>query len=349
MSVRGGGRALAAGEVAALTGGTLVGPATTRVTGVAPLDRAGPDDLAFIATGRYLSSLAESRAGAVLAKPEFRDAPGPATRIIVPDPHAALLAVLPVLFPEPAWVSGVHATAVIGHGAQWDAPVALGAHVVLGRDVRLGRNVRIGAGCVLEDGVTIGDDTRLHPQVTCYAGTVVGRRVVLHSGVRLGADGFGYVPGRPGEPHRKIPQVGGCRVGDDVEIGANTTVDRGSVDDTVIGEGTKIDNLVQVGHNARIGARCIIMGQVGIAGSAVIEDECVIAGQAAVAGHLTVGRGARIAAQSGVDAAVPAGVTVFGYPARERREALRSLAALNRLARIAGDLERLVRPREQNR
>jgi UDP-3-O-[3-hydroxymyristoyl] glucosamine N-acyltransferase len=243
----------------------------------------------------------------------------------------------------------VHPTVVVGAGAQWEPPVAIGPGVVLGAAVRLGRNVRIGAGCVLGDGVVIGEDSRLHAHVTCYPRTIVGKRVILHSGVRLGADGFGYVPGRPGETHRKIPQVGGCVLGDDVEVGANTTIDRGSVDDTVIGEGTKIDNLVQIGHNTHVGARCIIMGQVGIAGSTEIEDDVVIAGQAAVAGHLTVGRGARIAAQSGVDTSVRVGATVFGYPARERREALRSIAALNRLARIAGELESLVTKREQGR
>jgi UDP-3-O-[3-hydroxymyristoyl] glucosamine N-acyltransferase len=197
--------------------------------------------------------------------------------------------------------------------------------------------------------VRVGDDTRLHPQVVCYPGTVIGERVILHAGVRLGSDGFGYVPGEGGTGHRRIPHVGRCVIGDDVEIGANTTVDRGSVDDTVIGTGTKIDNLVQVGHNVRIGARCIIMAQVGISGSCVIDDDCILAGQAGLAGHLTVGRGARVAAQSGVDRSIPAGMTVFGYPARERREAFRTLAAMNRLARIAGPLEKLVADHGEDR
>jgi UDP-3-O-[3-hydroxymyristoyl] glucosamine N-acyltransferase len=334
---------LTTGEVATLTGGRLVGSGDVAVAGVAPLDRAGPGDLSFVASGRYLPYLERSRAAAVLCKPEFADAPGgPAERIVVDDPHQALLAVLPLLHPEPAMDAGVHSTAVIGAGARWEDPVAIGPHAVLGRGVRLGRGVWIGAGCVLGDGVQVGDDTRLYPQVVCYPGTVIGQRVAVHAGARLGSDGFGYVPGEAGAGHRKIPHVGRCVVGDDVEIGANTTVDRGSVDDTVIGNGTKIDNLVQVAHNVRIGARCIIMAQVGISGSCVIEDDCILAGQAGLAGHLTVGRGARVAAQSGVDRSIPAGVTVFGYPARERRESFRTLAAMNRLARIAGRLEDLV-------
>lgn len=333
---------LTAAEVAARTGGRLVGSGEVTVAGVAPLDRAGPGDLSFVASSRYLPYLQRSRAAAVLCKPEFADAPGgPATRIVVDDPHRALLAVLPLLHPEPVPPRGVHATAIIGAGARWTDPVTIGPYAVLGRDVLLGRNVQIGAGCSLGDGVRIGDDTVLHPHVVCYPGTIVGDRTILHGGVCVGSDGFGYVP-EAGMGHRRIPHVGRCVIGNDVEIGANTTVDRGSVDDTVIGDGTKIDNLVQVGHNVRIGARCIIMAQVGLSGSTVIEDDCILAGQVGLAGHLTVGRGARIAAQSGVDRDVGAGTTVFGYPARERREQLRTLAAMNRLARIAGRLERLV-------
>jgi len=338
---------LSAADVARLTGGQLVGPGDVTVAGVAPLDRAGPGDLSFVASTRYLPYLERSRAAAVLCTPAVAAAAGPATRIVTDDPYAALLAVVGHLYPPAPRETGVHPTAIIGTGVQWDDPVTIGPHAALGRGVRLGRDVTIGAGCVVGDGVVIGDESVLHPQVVCYPGARVGARVILHAGVRLASDGFGYVPGAPGQGHRKIPHVGRCVVGDDVEIGANTTVDRGSVDDTVIGDGTKIDNLVQIAHNVRIGARCIIMAQVGISGSTIVEDDCIIAGQAGLAGHFTVGRGARIAAQSGVDRTVPAGTTVFGYPARERREYLRTLAAMNRLARIVGKLEDLVDEHEQ--
>ena len=213
--------------------------------------------------------------------------------------------------------------------------------MVVGPGARLGDRVEVMAGTVIGAGVSIGDDVTIHPQVVLYPRTEVGSRVILHAGVRLGADGFGYVPGKVA--HEKIPHVGRCIIEDDVEIGANSTVDRGSVDDTVIGQGTKIDNLVQVGHNCRIGARCLIMAQVGIAGSAHIEDDVILAGQAGLAGHITVGRGARIGGQAGVIGDLAAGQTVSGYPARPHREFMRAHAALYRLAEIVVELEEMVK------
>jgi UDP-3-O-[3-hydroxymyristoyl] glucosamine N-acyltransferase len=196
------------------------------------------------------------------------------------------------------------------------------------------------AGAVIGAGVAVGDDTTIYPHVTCYPGTVVGARVILHAGARLGVDGFGYVSGPAG--NEKIPHVGQCIIGDDVEIGANTTIDRGSVDDTVIGAGTKIDNLVHIAHNCRIGARCLIMGQVGLAGSVRVEDGAILAGQVGVGGHLTVGAGAQVGGQGGVIGDIPAGAVVSGYPARPHREAMRATAALFRLAQIVDELEALV-------
>ena len=338
-------RRISAREIAALTNGQLVGPPDVTVSGVAPLDRAGPDDLSFLAARRYLQYFQRSSAAIVLCKPDLvaDGTTGPACRVVVRDPHEALLSVIPVLYPEPAWEPGVHRTAVIGAGATWREPVAIGPYAVLGHGASLGRNVRIGAGAVLGDGVVIGDDVQLYPHVVCYSGTVVGNRVILHAGVRLGADGFGYVPGKSGELPRKIPQVGRCIIGDDVEIGANTTIDRGSVDDTVIGPGTKIDNLVQIGHNCRIGARCLIAGQAGIAGSTHVEDDVFLAGQAGLADHVTIGKGARVTVQGGVIGDIDPGATVSGYPARNHREFLRAQGALYRLAQIVDDLEALVR------
>jgi UDP-3-O-[3-hydroxymyristoyl] glucosamine N-acyltransferase len=193
---------------------------------------------------------------------------------------------------------------------------------------------------VVGRGVAVGEDTRLHPHVALYEGASLGRRITLHSGVRIGSDGFGYVY-RDGA-HAKIPHVGRCVIADDVEIGANSTVDRGSVDDTVIGAGTKIDNLVHLGHNVRVGRLCLIMAQVGVAGSAHIEDGCIVAGQAGLGGHITVGKGARIGGQSGVFGDVPAGQTWSGYPARPHREALRAQAALFKLPSLLRGLERLL-------
>jgi UDP-3-O-[3-hydroxymyristoyl] glucosamine N-acyltransferase len=338
-------RPLSASEIAALTGGRLVGPGTVTVAGVAPLERARPGDLSFLASPRYAPYFERTSASVVLVAPELEaTAGGPETRIIVPEPQAALLVVLPVLYPQAVWEAGVHATAAIGRRTTWQEPVAIGPHVSLGSDVQLGRNVRIGAGCVLGDGVAVGDDTQLYPGVTLYAGTALGKRVIVHAGAVLGSDGFGYVPGKGGEAHRKIPHVGRLLIGDDVEIGANTCIDRGSIDDTVIGSGTKIDNLVHIAHNVRVGARCLIMALAGIAGSVQVEDDVIIAGQVGIADHLTIGRGARLLVQSGYIANVPAETTMFGTPARPHREFLRAQAAMYRLSKIINELEALVKP-----
>lgn len=332
---------LTAAEVAALVGGDLVGDGTVPLRGVAPLDRAGAGDLSFLGSGRYLPQFQSSGAGAVLCRAEHRDAhPGPATRIVVENPHGALLRVLERIHPPAPRAVGIHSTAVVEQGAVLGADVSLGPHVVVGAGARLGDRVTVLAGAVIGAGVLVGDDTTLHPGVVLYPGAVIGARVILHAGVRVAVDGFGYVPSAAG--HQKIPHVGRCIVGDDVEIGANTCLDRGSVDDTVIGPGTKIDNLVQVGHNCRIGARCIIMSQVGVAGSTRVEDDVILAGQAGLAGHLTVGAGAQVAAQSGVMADLPAGARVFGSPAKPLREALRIIAATSRLSRIVNQLEEVV-------
>lgn len=332
---------LTAAEVAALVEGELFGDGAVRLDGVAALDGAGPGDLSFLSNGRYLTQFQASRAGAVLCTREHRDAtPGPTVRIVVTDPHRALLRVVRVLVPEAERPSGVEATAIVGRGAALGEDVYLGPHVVVGKGARIGDRSVLMAHTVVGDGAQVGADATLHPHVVLYPGTVVGDRVTLHAGVRLGCDGFGYVPGPSG--HDKIPHHGRCRVGDDVEIGANSTVDRGSVGDTVIGPGTKIDNLVQIGHNVRIGARCLIMAQVGVAGSTIVEDEVILAGQAGLAGHFTVGKRARVGAQAGVIGDVAAGTTVSGYPARPHREVMRASAALHRLAAIVDELEAMV-------
>lgn len=338
-----GARPIAASELATLVGGRLIGPGDVTVAGIAPLERAGPGDLSFLAATRYLPYFQRTRASVTLVDPKFADAlGGPATRIVVPDPHAALLAVIPALYPEAPWQAGVHLTAVIGQGATWDDPVAIGPYAVVGANVHLGKGVRIGARCVLGDGIAVGDDTQLFPGVTAYAGTTIGKRVIVHAGTVLGSDGFGYVPGRGGAAHRKIPHVGRCLIADDVEIGANACIDRGSIDDTVVGPGSKIDNLVHLAHNVRIGARCLIMAQAGIAGSVQVEDDAIIAGQSGIADHVTIGSGARVLVQSGVIADVPARTTISGYPARPHRDVLRAAAALYRLLKIVDELETLV-------
>lgn len=335
---------LTADRVARLVGGELIGPGDVPLAGVAALARAGPGELAFLAARRYVPQFQASQAGAVLVAPGFRDVhPGPATRIVVTDPLRAAALVLRMLHPEPEPAWGVHPTAALGRGARWEGRVAIGAGARLGANVRLGAGCVIAAGAVLEADIVLGAWCRIGPHAVLHRGVRLGRRVVVHAGARVGGPGFGFVQGPAGA--ERIPPAGGCVLDDDVELGANTTVDRGSVEDTVIGPGTKIDNLVQIGHHTRIGARCIIMGQVGIGGSTVIEDEAILGGQAGLAGHLTVGRGARVAAQAGVIGDVPPGETVSGYPARSHRAVLRQAAALGRLAPLVPTLERIARQR----
>jgi UDP-3-O-[3-hydroxymyristoyl] glucosamine N-acyltransferase len=333
---------LTADAIARAVGGTLVGDGTAEVHGVAPLERATDRDLTFLATARYASGLATSRAAVVLVAPDLASAVGSdvRARVIVADPHAAMVALLPRFargrLPEP----GIHPTAVLGRGVKLGRSVSIGPLASIGDGAVLGDDVIVGAHCVIEAGVLIGDGSRLHPHATLYSGAELGRRVTIHSGVRIGSDGFGYVF-RAGR-HEKIPHVGRCVIGDDVEIGANSTIDRGSVGDTVIGAGTKIDNLVHIAHNCRVGRNCLFAAQAGLSGSVVVEDGVAIGGQVGIAGHHTIGAGARIAAQAGVFGDVPAGQTWSGYPARPHREALRAQAAMFRLAPLFKRLERLL-------
>src|SRR5437762_5184774 len=193
-------RPLAAGEIAALTGGKLVGPGTVTVAGIAPLERAGPGDLSFLASPRYVPYFERTSASVVLVAPALESSPGgPETRIVVAEPYTALLVVLPVLYPQAVWEPGIHPTAALGRGATWQEPVAIGPHACLGTGVQLGQNFRIGAGCVLGDGVAVGDDTQLYPGVTLYSGTALGKRVIVPAGAARGSDGLGDIPGRSGE------------------------------------------------------------------------------------------------------------------------------------------------------
>ena len=339
-----GARSLTADAIAHLVGGTLHGNGSVAVTAIAPLERAGPTDLSFLVSAKYADMFAASRAGIVLISPDLAGLESSATtRIVVARPHEAIASVIPRLYPSTLpRVDGIHQTVRIGRGVLLGQDVRLGANVVIGDGAMLGDRVIVEANAVIGDGVRIGADCVLWPGAVLYPGTQLGERVMIHAGVRLGSDGFGYVYRDGG--HRKIPHVGRCRIDDDVEIGANTTIDRGSIDDTVIGAGTKIDNLVHIGHNVRIGRACLIMAQVGISGSARIGDGCIIAGQAGLGGHINIGAGARIGGQSGVFGDVPAGETWSGYPARPHRESLRASAALFKLAGMVKRLERLVGP-----
>ncbi|MEP6730378.1 MAG: UDP-3-O-(3-hydroxymyristoyl)glucosamine N-acyltransferase [bacterium] len=342
-----GSRALTAASIAETVGGTLVGDGTAVVSAIAPLDRAESHHLTFLANAKYASLLATANAGVLLVAPELAETPGAArARIVVAKPHEAMLSLLAALYPSVARVPGIHPTAVIGRGVVLGDDVSVGAYVVIGDGARIGDRATLRAHVSVGEGVDIGEDVELYEGVTLYSGTSLGARVRVHAGARIGCDGFGYV--FRNRAHEKIPHVGRCIVEADVEIGANTTIDRGSIDDTVIGAGTKIDNLVQIAHNVRVGRLCLIMAQVGIAGSVHVEDGCILAGQVGVSGHHTIGAGARLAAQAGVFGDIPAGETWSGYPARPHREALRAQAAMFKLPSLIRVLERLVGERRDS-
>lgn len=337
-------------HLADVVGGEVIGDGSRVVAGVAALESAGPRELSLVANRRYTAYVPATSAAAVLIAPELADQiSGTLTQIRVADPHAALREVLLLLYPPVRLEPGVHPTAIVEDAVQMGAGVRIDAYSVIGRGAVLADGVSIGAHTVVGEACEIGAGTVLHPHVTLYPQVRIGAECVIHSGARLGNEGFGYA--FVGGEHRKVPQVGGCRIEDEVEIGANTTIDRGSIGDTVVGRGTKIDSLVHLGHNVRIGERAIIIAQVGVAGSSTVGDGAVLAGQVGVSGHLTIGAGARVAAQAGVIGDVPAGETVSGYPARPHREALRAQAAMFRLPSLLKrmlELERVLLRRTED-
>ena len=327
------------GDVAALVGGRLHGPEDLLLHGMAPLDEAGPDQLGFLGLRRYTRQVAESRAGAFLVAAELEGHVSGSPRVVVEDPYPAMRSVLERFFPAESRPAVVHATAVVGRRVRLGSGVRIDPYVVVGDGVTIGNDTLVGAHCVLGAGTSIGDRSRLHPHVVTYEGTSIGSNVVLHAGVRIGSDGFGYTTSE-GE-HHKMPQVGRAVVEDGAEIGANTTIDRGSLGDTVVGRGVKIDNLVQIAHNVRVGAGTLIAALVGIAGSTRIGRGAWLGGRASAINHLDIGDGARVTFGSTVTRDVASQETVSGYPARPHRDHLRSQALLARLPRLVERVERL--------
>ncbi len=332
---------LTARVVAELVGGRLDGDGDLPLHRLAPLDRAGPDALSFLLTSRYLSAYRTTRAGAVLVPEGLSTASGgPATRILVTDMAAALPRAATAFSPVTPPPTGVHPAAIVAPGARLGERVWVGPGAVIGAGASIGPDTRIEAGAWIGEGVSIGADCSLGPHAVCYSGAVLGDRVILKAGAVIAGTGFGYLRGAAG--HIRVPHQGHAILEDDVEIGSGACVDRGNFDDTVIGRGSKLDNLVQVGHNVRIGARCLIMSTTGIAGSCRIGDDVVIAGGVGIADHVVIGAGAVVGAKSVVIGAVDAGAAVSGYPARPHRTFLRAQAALYRLAPLAERLAALV-------
>jgi UDP-3-O-[3-hydroxymyristoyl] glucosamine N-acyltransferase len=326
---------LTAAEIAALVGGHLHGDSSATASGVATPDSATPSDLIFIDSSSRAASL-ETTAAAIALVPPGTSTTRAIALVEVERPALAMAIAVDVLRPPARTCSGVSDRASVAPSAVLADDVGIGPFAAVGDGAHVGRGTEIHAGATVGARTRIGADCVIHAGAHVYHDVVLGDRVVLHSGSVIGADGFGYLAeptGNQDEPvrHRKIRQVGRVVIEDDVEVGANATIDRATLSETRIGRGTKIDNLVTVGHNASVGRHVILIGQAGVAGSTTLEDYVTVAGQAGLAGHLTVGRGATIGAQAGVTKDVPPGVMVLGSPAVEARRAKLALSLVERL------------------
>ena len=319
--------AITTAEIAQLLAGEVLGDANTTLTGFAKSDAAKPGDLTFAENEAFFTAAENSAATAIICGKNFSSEKKILIRVA--NPRLAFAKALAVFFPEPAFAAGVHPSAVIAASAQIDPTAHIGPHCTIGERVKIGAHAVLQSGNFVGDDVTVGDGSRLFPNVTLYPRTQVGKRVRLHAGAVIGADGFGYV--FDAGVHRKVPQIGNVVLGDDVEIGANTTVDRGALGATVIGRGTKIDNLVQVGHNVEIGEHCIFCAQVGISGSTKIGNYTVLAGQVGLAGHIKIGNQVTIGSKSGVMHNIPDGEQWLGIPAQPDKQAKRMMIAMQRL------------------
>jgi len=328
---------LTAHDVASLLQGKVHGDGTVRLTGFAPADQARPGDLTFAENEAYLKRALASQASAVLVGAAHDGAEK--VLIQVSNPRVAFAKVLPLFFPPPSFVPGIHPTAVVDPSAQIDPSAHVGPHCVVGEQCRIGpqcvlvSSVHVGSHCLL------GAAVHLFPHVTLYHQTKIGNRVRIHAGTVVGADGFGYVFSEGA--HLKVPQVGNVVIGDDVEIGANVTIDRGALGSTSIGKGTKIDNLVQIGHNVVVGDHSILVAQVGVSGSTRLGSFVTLAGQVGLAGHLQIGDRVTVGAKSGIMNNIPAGEVWMGIPGRESSQFKRQFVAVQKLPELIWKIREL--------
>jgi UDP-3-O-[3-hydroxymyristoyl] glucosamine N-acyltransferase len=316
---------LTVGELAARIGARVVGDERRGLAGVAPIETAGPDELTFVANPKYLARLATTRAGAVIVAPAQVPPAGGRSYLVADDPYLAFARALAAFHPPRRPAPGVHPTAWVDPSASLGEGVTVGPFCSVAAGCRLGARVVLVAGVHLGEAVEVGDETTIYPNVTVYAGCRLGQRVIVHGGAVIGADGFGFA--RTPQGAVKVPQVGRVVIEDDVEIGANSAIDRATLGETRIGSGTKVDNLVQIGHNVTVGEGTVIVAQAGISGSTRVGRGVTIAGQAGLVGHIEVGDGVVITAQTGVTKDVPAGAVVSGSPHRPHAEFRRMIGA----------------------
>jgi UDP-3-O-[3-hydroxymyristoyl] glucosamine N-acyltransferase len=322
--------------IAVFTASRLIGDGTLEVLGVASLAHAEPGDLVFVESDRYLDEALNSKAGAVIAGESAASSAGRKALLISPRPRLAFATAAKLLYPKEEYAPSIHPSAIIDPRATVAASTSVDAHTVIEANAVVGERCYLAPGCYIGGGVVIGDDCEIYPRAVIYPGTTIGRRVTIHAGTVLGSDGFGFVYDDVHGRYVKFPQVGRLVIGDYVEIGANCTIDRGALDATVIGPGTKLDNLVHVGHNCNIGANVVIAAQTGISGSTSIGDDCVVGGQVGLGDHVTIESGVILGSQCGV---LPhktirgRGVVYWGTPVKPVREYLKELAVLSQLTR----------------
>lgn len=320
-------------DLARIGEATLHNPdsAGKEILDIGTLAEAGPDQISFLDNRKYTAAFNQTQAGACVVAPrDVENAPARCSLLVSDAPYRSFALIVQAFYPLPATVPGIHPSSVVAESATLGEGVRIDPGAVVGEGVSVGARTHIGPNAVLGTGITIGVDGRVGANATLEC-CDIGDRAQIHPGARIGTRGFGFAMDPRG--HVELPQLGRVVIGNDVEIGANTTVDRGMGPDTVIGDGTKIDNLVQIGHNVRLGRNCVLAGQSGIAGSAVLEDFVVCAAKVGIAGHLTIGAGTRIAAMSGVTKSVPAGSTLAGVPAGPHKAWLRKNALLNRMVK----------------
>jgi UDP-3-O-[3-hydroxymyristoyl] glucosamine N-acyltransferase len=316
-----------ASEIAKHLDGEVLGDGHAVLNSFATADRAKPGDLTFAENEDFFARAEQSAATAIIADKRFSSSKKIVIR--VPNARVAFAKALALFFPEPKFPAGIHPTAVIDSSAKIDASAHVGPHCVVGARVQIGARSVLQSGNSVGDDSKLGEDVNIFPNVTIYPRTEIGHRVRIHAGTVIGSDGYGYV--LDGGFHRKVPQIGNVIIGDDVEIGSNVSVDRGALGATVIGKGTKIDNLVQIAHNVEIGEHCLIVSQVGIAGSAKLGSYVVLAGQVGVGGHLKLGNQVTVGAQSGVMTDIPDGGKWLGVPAQPDKQFKRQVIAIQRL------------------
>jgi len=319
-----------AAEIAKLVGGEVVGDQNAVLKNFAPAESAQIGDLTFAENEDYFTRAEQSAATAVIADERFKS-----TRKIlirVPNARIAFAKAMTLFFPERTYTAGIHPTAVVAASAKIDPAAHIGPHCIVGERVKIGARSVLQGGDFVGDDSRLGEDVNLFPNVTVYPRAEIGNRVRVHASTVIGSDGFGYV--QDGGVHRKVPQIGNVVIGDDVEIGAGVMIDRGALGSTVIGKGTKIDNLVQIAHNVEIGGHCIVIAQVGISGSTKLGNYVILAGQVGLAGHLKIGNHVTVAAKSGVMTDIPDGEKWLGIPAQPDRNTKRQLIAIQHLPEL---------------